>query len=241
MISGQVQLGMPLRPDLPPGSTDYDIGVDIANFSADKMLFGQKIEAQTLRVTANNQSYEIKGDVKIAGTPAQIEYRKLKGESDAEVKISATLDETSRGRFGLDLGPALAGPMPVKLAGRVGVNDREARFNVDADLTNTKITNLLPGWIKAPGRPARVAFTLVKQKVGGLRLEDMLVDGQGVLAKGTVELDPDGELQAANFPVFATSDGDKASVRVDRAADGVLRVVMRGDIYDGRNFVKSAM
>ena len=48
--AGQVQLGMPLRPDLPPGSTDYDITVDLANFSADKMLFGQKVEAQTLRV-----------------------------------------------------------------------------------------------------------------------------------------------------------------------------------------------
>jgi hypothetical protein len=41
--------------------------------------------------------------------------------------------------------------------------------------------------------------------------------------------------------VFATSDGDKASVRADRGADGALRVVMRGDVYDGRNFIKAAM
>jgi len=41
--------------------------------------------------------------------------------------------------------------------------------------------------------------------------------------------------------VFATSDGDKTSVRADRGADGALRVVMRGDVYDGRNFVKAAM
>jgi hypothetical protein len=67
------------------------------------------------------------------------------------------------------------------------------------------------------------------------------VDGQGVLAKGTVELDNDGDLVTANFPVFATSDGDKASVKADRAADGALRVVMRGEVYDGRNFIKAAM
>ena len=161
---------MPLRPDLPPGSTDYDITVDLANFSADKMLFGQKVEAQTLRVSANNQIYEIKGDVKVAGAPAQIEYRKLKGDTDAEVKLTATLDEAARTRFGLDVGPALAGPMPMKLTGRVGADDREGRFNVEADLTNTKIENLLPGWVKAPGRQARVAFTMVKQKSGGLAL-----------------------------------------------------------------------
>ena len=69
--------------------------VDLSNFSADKMLFGQKVEAQTLRVTANNQSYEIKGDVKVAGTPAQIEYRRLKGETDAEVKLHG---DARRGR-----------------------------------------------------------------------------------------------------------------------------------------------
>ena len=240
-ISGQVQLGMPLRPDLPPGSTDYDISVDLSNFSADKLLFGQKVEAQTLRVTANNQSYEIKGDVKVAGSAAQIEYRRLKGETEAEVKLTATLDEAARTRFGLDVGPALAGPMPMKFTGRVGTDDRDGRFNVEADLTNTKIENLLPGWVKPPGRQARVAFTLVKQKVGGLRFEDVLIDGQGVLAKGTVDLDGDSELLAANFPVFATSDGDKTAVRVDRGADGALRVVMRGDVYDGRNFVKAAM
>src|SRR6185312_10847287 len=108
-VSGQVQLGMPLRPDLPPGSTDYDITVDLTNFSADKMLFGQKVEAQSLHITATNQVYEIKGDVKIAGAPAQVDYRKLKGETDAEVKVAATLDEAARTRFGLDVGPALAG------------------------------------------------------------------------------------------------------------------------------------
>ena len=240
-VTGQVQLGMPLRPDLPPGSTDYDIAVDISNFSADKMLFGQKVEAQTLRIAANNQSYEIKGDVKIAGAPAQIEYRRLKGEPDAEVKLAATLDEAARTRFGLDVGPALAGPMPMKLVGRVGADDKEGRFNVEADLTGTKIENLLPGWNKAPGRQARLAFTLVKQKSGGLRFDDLLIDGQGVLAKGSVELDSDGDLQSANFPVFATSDGDKTSVKADRGADGALRVVMRGDVFDGRNFVKAAL
>ena len=240
-VAGQIQLGMPLRPDLPPGSTEYEVAVDITGFSADKMISGHKVEAQTLRVTANNQSYEIKGDVKIGGSPAQIEYRKLKGDPDAEIKVTATLDEAARTRLGLDIGPALGGLVPLKLNGRLAQDDRDARFNVEADLTSAKIENMLPGWVKPPSRQARLAFTLVKPKAGGLRLEDVLIDGQGVLAKGSVELDSDGDLQAANFPVFATSDGDKTSVKVDRSADGALRVVMRGDVYDGRNFIKAAM
>ena len=46
---------------------------------------------------------------------------------------------------------------------------------------------------------------------------------------------------SANFPVFGLSDGDKASLKAERGADGVLRVAMRGDVYDGGNFVKSSL
>ena len=87
-VSAQVNLGMPLRPDLPKGSTAYNIVADVANFSADKMMFNQRVEAQTLRFTANNQEFNIKGDVRIGGTPAQVEYRRVTGEPEAEVRLA---------------------------------------------------------------------------------------------------------------------------------------------------------
>ena len=239
-LSAQVNLAMPLRPDLPKGSTEYNIAVDISNFSAEKMLLGQKVEGQTLHASATNQRYEIKGDVKIAGAPAEIEYSKLAGELDAEVKVTATLDEIARTRLGLDLGTSVVGALPMRVTGRLSANDRDSRFNIEANLTAVKVENLLPGWVKPAGRPARAAFTMVKDK-SGYRFDDVLVEGQGVLAKGAIEIDGSGELVFANFPVFATSDGDKVTLKADRGADGALRVNMRGDVYDGRNFVKLAM
>lgn len=239
-LSAQVSLGMPLRPDLPKGATAYDIAVDVTNFSAERMLFGQKVEAQALRAHATNKRYEIKGEAKVGGAPAQIEYRKVANEPDAEVRLQATLDEAARMRLGLDFGNAVAGALPMKLAGRVADGDQAGRFDVEADLTPVRIDNLLPGWVKPPGRPARVSFTVSGDK-SRLRFDDLLVVGQGVHAKGSVDLDGNGEVLAANFPVFATSDADKVSLKADRGADGALRVVMRGDVYDGRNFVKLAM
>ena len=44
----------------------------------------------------------------------------------------------------------------------------------------------------------------------------------------------------ASFPSFALSDGDKATLRADRAPDGTLKVTMRGELFDGRGFIKSA-
>ena len=45
----------------------------------------------------------------------------------------------------------------------------------------------------------------------------------------------------ANFPTYSPSEGDKASLKADRNADGVMKVTMRGDVFDGRGFLKSAM
>jgi hypothetical protein len=41
--------------------------------------------------------------------------------------------------------------------------------------------------------------------------------------------------------VFALSGGDKTSLKAERGADDVLHVAIRGDVYDGRNFVKSSL
>jgi hypothetical protein len=54
-------------------------------------------------------------------------------------------------------------------------------------------------------------------------------------------MDDSGQVQIANFPTFNLSDGDKTTLRAERGPDGALRVMLRGDVYDGRNFVKSAM
>ncbi len=239
-LTALVTLGLPLRPDLPRGSTNYTITADITNLVAERMLAGHKVEAAALRVTANTQNYLIKGDVKINGVPAALEYRKSKGEADAEVRVQATLDEAARSRLGVDFGATVTGSVPVKLAGRVGSGDKEGTFAVEADFTPAKIDNLLPGWVKPAGKSARASFMLTRDK-GLTRFDDITIDGQGTLAKGAVELDAGGELVSANFPVFALSDGDKLTLKADRGSDGALRVVMRGDVYDGRNFVKTSV
>jgi hypothetical protein len=201
---------------------------------------GHKVEANTIKVTANPQGYVFRGDMRIAGTPASVEYKKAKGDTDPEIRLQTTLDEAARTRFGFDMHGTVKGPVVIKMAGRVASADTESRFAIETDLTPSRIDNLLPGWVKPPGRPARASFTMIKQPRGN-RFEDVLLEGSGVLVKGTVEMDSNGDLQSANFPVFALSDGDKATIRAERGNDSTLRVVMRGDVFDGRSFIKAQM
>ena len=71
-----------------------------------------------------------------------------------------------------------------------------------------------------------------------IRLQDLAVGGSGTTIRGTLELDKDGAFVSANLPVFHLSDGDKASLRAERAPDGALRVSVRGDVLDARGAIR---
>ena len=224
---------------LPTKPPSYAITADLTNFAADKMLLGEKVEASSLRVTASNDGYQIKGHVKVNGTTATIEVQKQKDE-DAQLQLQAKLDEAARKRLGIDFGDAVTGTIPVKVSGRIGKDIKSEILNVEADLTPVKIDNLLPGWMKPPGKPAHATYTLLKTDKS-VRFDNLEIDGSGANVKGTIDLDKSGEILAADLPVFALSSGDKTSIRAERSDDDVLHVTMRGDVYDGRNFVKSSL
>src|SRR3954470_13811571 len=236
----QIALDYTLIGALTKDNLNYAVDADITNFSAEKWVRGQKVEAVALKLAANSQGFYTRGDVKIGGLPATVDYRKPAGDTDAEVRIQATLDDAGRARLGFGMGEALSGPVPFKLQGRVAsVNEKESRYQVEADLKDSKITELLPGWWKAAGRATRVTFTVI-DKPQVMRFDDIVIDGPGTLVKGMIELDQNGEIALASFPSFALSDGDKATLRADRAPDGTLKVTMRGELFDGRGFIKSS-
>lgn len=238
-VAAQINLGLPIKRELTKADTTYAIIADLSGFSADKLVMNQKLEANALKVQANNQGYQVKGDVKINGQPASLDYRKPT-DGDADIRLQATLDDASRARLGLDLGPAVTGAIPIKLIGKIGGPDRESRLGVEADLTPLKLDNLLPGWAKVAGTQSRAVFNVV-QKPQSTRFEDIVIDGGGVSIKGALEVDQNGDLLNAAFPVYSPSEGDKTSLKAERNPDGVLKLSMRGDVFDGRGFIKSAM
>ena len=239
-ISAQVAVKLAIAQPMPEDASSYLISADLTNFAADKMLLGQKVEASTLKAVATGDGFQIKGDVKINGTPASIDLRKQKGQADAELHMQSTIDEAARRRLGMDFGSTVTGAIPIKVVGRVSDTSTDDGMSVEADLTPVKIDNLLPGWVKPAGRPARATYTLLKNGKS-TRIDDLSIDGSGATVRGSVELDGTNEIVSANFPVFALSDGDKVTLKADRGPDGALRVAMRGDVYDGRNFVKSSL
>lgn len=239
-IAAQVQLSLPLAKTLPKSAINYNVTADVTNFSVDKLISGQKVEGSSMKLTITPQGFQSRGDVKINGIPALLEYRKPVGTQEGEMRLAVSLDDAARARLGFDLGPAVTGTIPVRMAAKVGPGLQEVRYGADADLTNVKIDNLVPGWLKPAGKAARATFTFATDK-DGLHVDDIVVDGQGLTMRGELDVDTDGDIVSANFPVLALNEGDKLSLKADRTGDGPLRVILRGDVVDGRGFIKSSM
>jgi hypothetical protein len=218
----------------------YSVQADLGNFVGDNLLLGHKVEAQTLHVVADSKQFEVKGDARISGTPATLDFRQAAGDPLADLRLKTVLDDGARRRLGINFGPAVSGNIPVTLTGRIGADDSKNELNVEADFTAAKVEELLPGWAKAAGKPAHVSFSLIKT-AKFTRFDDLTIESQGGIAKGSVELDQNGDLESANFPVFALSGGDQVALRAERGGDGVMHVQLRGEVYDGRQFLKSAL
>src|SRR5260221_14072355 len=63
-VSAVVTLGLPVKRALTKADTTYAITADLGGFAAAKLVMNQKLEANNLKVVANNAGDQVKGDVK---------------------------------------------------------------------------------------------------------------------------------------------------------------------------------
>ena len=235
-VSAAGRFDMIFRKELIDDEVDYTVDTDITNFSSDRVIRGQRVDGVTAKITFTPPQVRVKGDGKLAGSPATFELRKARKTGEGEFRLTATLDEGARARAGVDLAPWLTGPVSFKAQGKLSERG-DNRIDVEADLTNAQITDLVPGWSKAPGRAAKATYKLTERE-GSVKIEDLNVTGSGAALRGSVELEPDGNIISANFPVFQLSDGDKASLKADRGPDGTIKATLRGDVLDARLMLK---
>lgn len=237
-VSASANFALTFRSAPTEKDVDYTFDATLANFSSDSLVHGERVEGMNATLIVTPPQISIKGEGKIAGAPAKFDYRKSRKTGVADFHLATTLDNAARARAGFDLAPWLTGAVAVKSQGQLNAKG-ETRIDIESDLTQAQITDLVPGWSKAVGRAAKANFRFVQRGSGSnVRIEDISVTGSGTALRGSVELEQDGDIVAANFPTFQLSDGDKANLRADRSPDGTLKTIVRGDVLDVRSLLK---
>ncbi|MFG1299095.1 DUF3971 domain-containing protein [Xanthobacter sp. V3C-3] len=233
-FSALLQVNITFRKVPLPEDFDYSLEATLTDFGVDKVFRGQRLEGASVKAFASPAGVVLRGDGKLAGAPVAFEYEKRKDVADSDIRISATLDDAARGRLGLDI-PGISGNVGVRLVGTT--NNKDTRATIEADLTAARIADLIPGLSKPAGKPLKARFVL-NDKGNSVRLDDLVMDGSGTLLKGSLELSDSGDLIGATFPTFQLSDGDKASLKAEKAG-AVLKIRITGDVMDARGIMKS--
>ena len=200
-----------------------------------------KVEAQTLRITANNQGYQVKGDVRIAGTPAADRIsqaaRRDRMRSSACRRRSTTRRATVSA---FDLaGHGHRTGAGARLSGKITPRPRpgqplrrRCRSHPGEDRQSDARL------VEAGRQAARASFNYIG-KPKSTRLEDIVIEGQRHVGQGQGR--NRCQRRRARRPICRCSRCPTATRRrcgPSARPTGMLRVVMRGEVFDGRGFVK---
>ena len=117
--------------------------------------------------------------------------------------------------------PRVTGAIPIKVIGKIGEND--SRVGIEADLTSLRLDNILPGWVKVPGKSGASDVRRGEEgtidAVPGHRGRRRRRFDQGIAGSR-----PEWRPVERELPDLRPSDGDKTSLKAERGADGVVKV-----------------
>ena len=232
-IDGRLTVGFKIGKDVPADSTTVAATATATNFAIDRLIGKEGLTEATIRLDVDRAGLRAKGDGRLYGAPTTIELHKPQ-TGPGEAVIAAVLDEAARARAGV-ASASLKGPVAARVTAPLGGGER-TRAAVELDFAKAGIEGPVPGFSKAPGRPARATLTVL-QRDNGLTLDNFAFDGGGATLRGAIELDRDGGFASAKLAQVRLSPGDDVRVEAQQSGD-VLKVSARGVNLDARPFLK---
>ena len=145
------------------------------------------------------------------------------------------LDEAARARAGVSASAGLKGSVAAKITATMTPDDK-TKAAVELDFAKAAIDEVVPGFSKPLGRPAKASFT-VQTRDSGVTLDNIAFDGGGTSLRGSADLDRDGGFSSARLSQVRLSPGDDLKLDAQQTGD-VLKIVARGSNLDARPFLK---
>lgn len=229
-------IGLRLKPVIAPADVRVALTGTLKNVVIDKVMGVERIENGDFQMAVDRNGLAMKGDARVFGTPASIE---IKGQAKASpvATLTMTMDDAARSRKGFKLGTQLTGPVLVKFS--APISDGAGKdIHAELDFTRTAINELIPGWSKKAGQPARARASITELEGGAWRFDKLEVDASPLSARGLIELGKDGSFHKAVLSSFKLSPGDNVQVEADRTGANT-RIAVRGNAFDARPFLKS--
>ena len=233
-VDGHLTVATRFGDHVPPDETKIGVTAAASNFGIDKLIGKEGLSDATLRLDVDKTGLHAKGDGRIYGAPATLDFRKPPS-GGSEAAIAMVLDDAARARAGISASAGLKGSVAAKITATVATGDR-TKAAVELDFAKAAIDEVVPGFSKPLGRPAKASFT-VQTRDNGVTLDNIAFEGGGTSLRGSADLDKDGGFSSARLSQVKLSPGDDLKLDVQQTGDN-LKIVARGSNFDARPFLK---
>lgn len=232
------RIDMNFGPDVGLDSIDYRFEALLSGFGSPSPILGRRFQDANLKVLVDQRGTTITGKARIDGLPTDVNMFEPKDGSKAVERrdFGMVLDDAARTKLGIDLAGLVSGPIKVDI-GHAANNDQIRK--VVADLTQARLVIPQFGWTKGAGVQARSTLDVSEDDKGGTRIDNFVMESEGLSVRGSLTLDKDKKLASADLGRFSLRKGDDAKLRMQRGQDQVLNVNFEAGSFDLRSLLKS--
>ncbi len=212
----------------------------ISDLVMPRLVAGMTVSGGPMELKVNNGALAVKGTGKLGNMPITFDWNKnfhaAKDGVDNSVTAELTLDDAARRAFGVPETMPLKGAVPSKIVYKAQ-KDGSAVLDVAADITPATLNIDDIGFSKAAGTAGSAQMKVLLEKGAPRRIENIVVETAGLVARGDVEL-AGGALRMANFPT-AMWGQTQAAIEIENRDSAGYALRINGRQFDASRWMKS--
>ncbi|MBZ0215379.1 MAG: DUF3971 domain-containing protein, partial [Fimbriimonadaceae bacterium] len=238
--SVELDLSIPLLRDIRFEDVNIAAKATASNLTGRALFAGQDINGGDLVIEVLPTRVQVGGEVKVSDVPVSVQWQRSFGgglrNEKGELTLSARLDQDERKKIGLDFegveGPVTLLARPVERAGS------DAAFNIELDLSESRVRFDALAWEKPSGQPSSAAFVMVRDAAGDIKLESFKFSGGDALLAGELGIDAAGTLTSAALTTFRVHRDDDMRLDLKRGEGNVINVKVVGRSIDASRMIR---
>ena len=233
-----VTMKLPLIKDLPRDRVVVVANAKLSNASLKGALDKIDISGGDFAITLAKGELDATGPAKLNGIDAKIAWHRDAGKAARQsVHIEAVLDADEREKIGVDLSEFLDGPVAVT-ADLKDLGDSNSTIAIEANLSKAAMHIDAINWSRPPTPKTTASLTYYGKGEGGRRIEDLDIEGDGLVIKGALTLRNEGGMKEANLKQVVLGDENSFAMRI-KPSDSVTAISIDGKRFDARPLIKS--
>jgi hypothetical protein len=230
--SVNLDFAIPLLKDVPIDRVSVGVQAKISGLSV-AVDEHRRLENASVQIALNKESLTSQGTGDLAGVPVNFRWTENFNVPDRSTRVDLTgrLDDGARARLGLSEPSWLKGSMPVR-ATFTGQRFAFTEAAVSADLTQASAEFGMFNLIKRVGVPAAGSALVHFAPNGTVAVNDLVISGEGVQARGALSLNEDGSLIKVSLANLKSGDANEFALDLEPLQGGGLSIRLQGKSLD---------